>query len=83
MARVYQESHILDNLTSSIKTLQSQTADLSKAKGLHEERITNLLKQNEQQAKKIEALETRVSAKYISNLPSPLSLPSSFSHKHR
>jgi len=71
MARAYQEAHILDNLTSSVKTLQSQTAELSKAKGLDEEKITNLSKQNEQQAKKIDALETRISAKYVLHHKSP------------
>lgn len=70
MARAYQESHILDSLTSSVKALQTQTADLAKSKGHQEEKITNLTKQNLEQAKKIEALETRVSAKYIHMPPS-------------
>jgi len=65
MARAYQESHILDNLSSSLKTLQAQTAELVKTKGLQEEKITNLQKQNAEQAKKIGALETRISAKYL------------------
>ena len=78
MARAYQDSHILDNLTSSVKSLQAQTVELSKAKGLHEERITNLLKQNTEQAKKIQALETRMSAKSVTSLfitPNPVALP--------
>jgi len=65
MARAYQESHILDNLSSSLKTLQAQTAELVKTKGLQEEKITNLQKQNAEQAKKIGALETRIGAKYL------------------
>ncbi|KAL6719798.1 hypothetical protein ACLMJK_001719 [Lecanora helva] len=62
MARAYQEAHIVEKLTSDLKTIQLQTAELSKAKGFHDEKITNLQKQNAEQAKRIEALEIRVKA---------------------
>lgn len=75
MARAYQESHILDNLSESVKKLQIQTTDLTKAKNLHEEKIKNLTNANEQLAKKNADLETRVKAKYI-----PHFLLSSSSH---
>ena len=80
MARAYQEAHVLDNLSESFKILQLQTAELQKSKGLHDEKITNLQKQNAEQAKKIEALEIRMSAKYASpSFPQRISIQLIFS----
>ena len=66
MARAYQEAHIVDSLSSTTKTLQSQVAELAKISGLHEERIKNLTTANTELAAKNAALETRVAAKYAS-----------------
>ena len=65
MARAYQESHILDSLSSTTKTLQSQVAELAKISGLHEERIKNLTTANKELEAKNAALETRIAAKYV------------------
>ncbi|KAM0794947.1 hypothetical protein BDR22DRAFT_826480 [Usnea florida] len=62
MARAYQEAHILDSLTASVKDLQTKTADLAKAKGYHEERIKNLTTANAELQKKYDALELRMKA---------------------
>lgn len=66
MARAYQESHMLESLSSSTKALQSQVAELAKLSGLHEERIQKLMTANTELAAKNAALETRIVAKYIS-----------------
>lgn len=63
MARAYQDAHVIDNLTNNVNALKTATADLSKAKGHNEEQITQLIRQNAEQARKIEALETRAKAK--------------------
>ena len=77
MARAYQESHMLESLSSSTKTLQTQVAELAKLSGLHDERIQKLTTANTELAAKNAALETRIAAKYIIHLPIPLpfSLP--------
>ncbi|CAF9911662.1 hypothetical protein IMSHALPRED_010539 [Imshaugia aleurites] len=62
MARAYQEAHIMDNLTSSVKDLQTKTAELAKAKGYHEERIKNLTTANAELQKNYDALEIRMKA---------------------
>lgn len=63
MARAYQEAHILESLTSSVKQLQSTTNELTRIKGLHEEKLKNLATANEALAKRNELLELRVKAK--------------------
>ena len=63
MARVYQEAHILDSLTASVKDLQTKTADLARAKGYHEEKIKNLTSAKEELQKKYDALQLRMKAK--------------------
>lgn len=63
MARAYQEAHILESLTSSVKQLQSTTNELTRIKGLHEEKLKNLTTANEALVKKNEQLELRVKAK--------------------
>lgn len=63
MARAYQEAHILESLTSSVKQLQSTTNELTRIKGLHEEKLKNLTAANEALVKKNEQLELRVKAK--------------------
>ena len=70
MARAYQESHMLESLSSSTKTLQTQVAELAKLSGLHEERIQKLTTANTELAAKNAALETRIAAKYVHNPPS-------------
>ncbi|KAF6232501.1 hypothetical protein HO173_009167 [Letharia columbiana] len=62
MARAYQEAHIMDTLTASVKDLQTKTAELAKAKGYHEERIKNLTTANAELQKKYDALEVRMKA---------------------
>lgn len=76
MARAYQEAHMLESLSSSTKTLQTQVAELAKLSGLHEERIQKLMTANTELAAKNAALETRIAAKYIFHFPLPLPLPS-------
>lgn len=63
MARAYQEAHIMDTLTASVKDLQTKTADLAKAKGYHEEKIKNLTTANAELQKKYDALDLRMKAK--------------------
>ena len=72
MARAYQEAHILENLSASVKTLQTQVNDLTKAKGMHEEKIKNLTAANEALSKKNGELELRVKAKYVASFSSAL-----------
>ncbi|KAL9124054.1 MAG: hypothetical protein Q9217_006580 [Psora testacea] len=62
MARAYQEAHLLDNLSASVKTLRTQVNELTKAEGLHEEKIKNLTQANEALTNKNADLETRVKA---------------------
>lgn len=87
MARAYQESHLLDSLSSTTKTLQSQVADLLKLSGLHEDRIQKLTTANTDLAAKNAALETRIAANEhnttarLSNLHTTLSPSSSTIHK--
>ena len=80
MARAYQDAHALDNVLTDVKALKATVLDLQKTRGIHEEKITNLTKQNTDLAKKNAELETRVKAKYVLFLPSSspfsLSLPS-------
>ncbi len=71
MARAYQEAHMLESLSSTTKTLQTQVAELAKLSGLHEERIQKLTTANTELAAKNAALETRIAAKYISPFPFP------------
>ena len=65
MARVYQEAHIIDSLTASVKELQTKTAELAKAKGYHEEKIKNLTTANAELQRRYDALEIRMRAKYV------------------
>ena len=65
MARAYQEAHAIDNLLADVKILKATTAALQRQHGLHEEKITNLTKQNQEFAKKNTELDTRISAKYV------------------
>ncbi|KAL9134636.1 MAG: hypothetical protein Q9175_004176 [Cornicularia normoerica] len=62
MARAYQEAHIMDSLTASVKDLHTKTAELAKAKGYHEERIKNLTTANAELRKEYDALELRMKA---------------------
>ncbi|CAD6594094.1 MAG: hypothetical protein ASARMPRED_008519 [Alectoria sarmentosa] len=62
MARAYQEAHIMDTLTASVKDLQIKTADLGKAKGYHEEKVKNLITANAELQKKYDALDLRMKA---------------------
>lgn len=63
MARVYQEAHMLDSLSTSVKALQAQTIELAKAKGLQDEKIKNLTLANTLLAENYSKLELRVKAK--------------------
>lgn len=64
MSRAYQESHMLEQLSSTVKTLQAATSELTRKSGLHEERIKKLEIANAELAKKNTGLETRIKAKY-------------------
>ena len=63
MARVYQESHMLDNLSLAVKQLQAQTNDLIRSKNNQEEKIKNLTTTNQALLSKNEELQTRMKAK--------------------
>jgi len=77
MARAYQESHMLEQLGQSVKSLQASTSELTRKSGLHEERIKKIENANAELAKKNTELETRVKAKYYTPAHSPSSRPNS------
>ncbi|KAG8526543.1 uncharacterized protein KY384_008744 [Bacidia gigantensis] len=62
MARAYQERHILDNLSESVKNLQAQANDLTQAKHKQAEQIKNLITSKEALEKRNTELELRVKA---------------------
>ncbi|MCJ1451100.1 hypothetical protein MMC28_001435 [Mycoblastus sanguinarius] len=62
MSRAYQEAHVVDSLSSSVKTLQSQTAELKKTSGLHDEKLKKLTTEKTDLEKKNAELETRLKA---------------------
>ena len=77
MARAYQEAHLLDTLSASVKALQQQGTELTAAKNRQEEKLKNLTLANEALEKRNSALELRVKAKYALLLPSfTFALPS-------
>jgi len=80
MARAYQEAHILDSLSASVKTVQAQTTELTRAKGLQEEKLKNLTLANAALEKKHADLEVRVKAKYLPPPPPQPLLPPFPSH---
>ena len=65
MARAYQEAHILDSLSASVKALQTQVNELTRVKGIHEEKLKNLTAANEALTKKNGELELRIKAKCV------------------
>lgn len=75
MARVYQEAHILQNLTEGVKNLHNQVTELARSRGMQEEKIKNLTTANEALVKQNVVLETRIKAKYAAPLLIPV-LPS-------
>ncbi|KAK0513623.1 hypothetical protein JMJ35_003987 [Cladonia borealis] len=87
MARAYQESHILDSLSTTAKTLQTKVVELAKLSGLHEERIQKLTTANTELISKNAALEIRIAANEhntharLSNLYTTLSPSPSTIHK--
>lgn len=67
MARVYQDAHVLETLSSAVKQLQAQTNDLICAKNLQEEKIKNLTIANQALVTKNEELELRIKAKSVAS----------------
>ncbi|KAL9103046.1 MAG: hypothetical protein Q9163_001876 [Psora crenata] len=65
MARVYQESHILENLSASVKALQAQADDFTKAKSQLEEKVKKLTTANDTLTMKNAELEVRLKAKSV------------------
>ena len=88
MARAYQEAHLIENIASTTKLLQSQVTELSKSAGHHEDRIQKLTAANAELAAKNSALETRMAAKYVFSplaphpAPPPHSLNPTWQHHH-
>lgn len=63
MARAYQEAHLLDTLSASVKALQQTATELTAAKNRQEEKIKNLTIAKEALEKKNVELDLRVKAK--------------------